>query len=123
MTFRILAVAALLCALASCAEYRVRVPDSDPTDTQYKEKTMHAYLWGTYKAPLVLSADCEGEGINDIGVVDNWGYDLIGVITLGFYKPIDIRYRCKAPGGSGSTTFPVPESESDSESESGSGTQ
>ncbi len=108
MGIRLLVVAALFCILTGCAKYRVTIADSDPTDIQHKEKTMHAYLWGAYKAPLVLEAECEGEGVNDVEIVDNLGYDLLSLITLGIWKPVDVRYRCKAPNGSGSTPLPVP---------------
>lgn len=67
---------------------------------------MNAYLWGYIMSPLVEPADCEG-GINDVIVDDNLGYDLISVITLGIWKPMSVRYRCKAAGSSsGSVTFP-----------------
>ena len=98
----------LLLAIAGCAaEYRISIPDSDPTDIQYMEAGMDAYLWGSIMDPVVEETDCEGEGINDVVVVDHLGYDLLSVITLGLWKPIHIRYRCKAPGASGNdVTFP-----------------
>ena len=98
----------LCCSMAGCAQYRITVPDSDPTDIQYRDARMHAYLWGSIMSPLVESAECEGEGINDVIVIDHLGYDLISVLTLGIWKPISVRYRCHAPGASGSVV-PFPE--------------
>lgn len=80
------------------AEYRISVPDSDDTGMQPQEVRMDAYLWGTNMSPQVVWPKCEGVGINDVTVVDHLGYDLIGVISLGIWKPITVRYRCKAPG-------------------------
>lgn len=98
------AVSAL--AVSGCASYRISIPNEDYTDIQHKEASMNAYLWGNIMSPLVEPADCEG-GINDVIVDDNLGYDFIGVITLGIWKPISIRYRCKAADrSSDSPTFP-----------------
>ena len=92
----VLSTLVLLCSLSGCATYRITVPDSDPLGN-YHSKTMHAYFWGLSMDPQVFSAECEGEGINDVQVVRNYGHDLISVITLGIWMPIDVRFRCKAP--------------------------
>ena len=103
---RSLVAAVLICTVGGCAEYRLRIADSDPTDSQYEDVTMHAYFWGSLMSPQVEEAKCE-DGINDATIVDNFGYDLIGVITLGIWKPISLRYRCLAPNGS--TSVPLPD--------------
>lgn len=38
------------------------------------------------------------KGIHDVIVKDNLLYDLIGVATLGFFKPYEISYRNVTPG-------------------------
>ena len=91
----------LIYSVAGCVQYRVTIPDSDPTDIQYRTASMDAFLWGSIMSPLVESANCEGEGINDIVVADNLGYDFISVLSLGIWKPMSVRYRCKAPGAAG----------------------
>ena len=103
---RSIVAAVLLCAVGGCAEYRLRIADSDPTEIQYEEVTMHAYLWGTQLSPPAQEAKCGEDGINDVVIVDNLGYDFVSVLTLGIWKPITLRYRCLAPNGSTSNTLP-----------------
>jgi hypothetical protein len=105
----------VLVAAQGCAEYRITVPDSDPIqlegqDSEYVERTMNAYLWGSMLDPQVLAAECQGEGINDLVVDRSWHQDLTSVLTLGIWMPFEVRYRCKAPPTSGSV-FPVPKPE------------
>ena len=98
----------LVFGVTGCAaKYRISIPDSDETDIQYQDATMNAYFWGTIMSPLVVQPKCEGEGINDVVVIDHFGYDLLGVLSLGAWKPISVRYRCKLPGaGSPDVVFP-----------------
>jgi len=82
--------------LQGCAQYRLVRPDDDPLGERRRE-TMHALFWGSMYSPQVLSAECDGMGINDVVVHDNFGYALLSVITLGIWMPIDIEYTCAAP--------------------------
>ena len=98
---RVLLVGLLL--LPSCAEYQVRVPDSDPIqlegqEDEYVEKTIHAYFWGSVLDPQAVAAECQGEGINDIVIDRSYAHDLASALTLGIWMPMDVRFRCKAPG-------------------------
>jgi hypothetical protein len=103
------ALLAGMVALQGCAEYRVSVPDSDPVQLEgqageYVEQPIDAYFWGNIVEPQVVAADCQGEGINDLGVHRTEQQKLISVLTLGIWMPGDLRYRCKAPG----SVFPEP---------------
>ena len=96
------ALLAAIIGLASCAQYQITIPDSDPIqlegqDGPYVSKTMHAYFWGNIMDPQVLAAACQGQGINDVFVDRNFAYDLASVLTLGVWSPLDLRFRCKAP--------------------------
>jgi Bor protein len=91
-----------LLALSGCATYQVTVPDSDPIRVEgqtaaYQSKTMHAFFWGLLLHPQVLSAECYGQGINDVVVFRTWLHDYVGVVTLGLWMPTQVRFRCKAP--------------------------
>lgn len=81
-----------------CANYQVRTPDSDPLEKQYQGGTMHGWLWGAYMRPEVMAAECQGEAINDVVIKRSYLQDLASVISLGMWMPIDVRYRCRAPG-------------------------
>lgn len=91
---RTLVIGCLLC-LPSCAEYHVRLIDSDHVG-QYQTKTINAWLWGSQYDPDAVFADCEGQGINDVIIVRNLGHDLASILTLGIWMPIEVRYRCHA---------------------------
>ena len=87
---------AILLSTHGCAHYRVTVPDSDPVG-DYEGDKMHAFFWGLYNKPEVLAADCEGEGIDNARIKSNFLYNLVSVVTLGIWMPIEVRYQCKAP--------------------------
>ncbi len=98
--------------LSGCADYHLTVPSSDPftprgQDTPYKTYSANAYFWGLVLDPQVLSADCEGQGINDVFVKRNFGQDLASVLTLGIWMPAEVSYQCHAPPTTGGT-IPIP---------------
>jgi hypothetical protein len=71
---------ASLLVLSGCASYHVTIPDSDPVRSEgqtaeYQSKTMHAFFWGLLLQPQVLSAECQGQGINDVVVFRTWLHD------------------------------------------------
>lgn len=82
-----------------CAAYVVRPASIDSAELDYTSKTLHSFWWGLTDEP-VLSVE-PGVDVNDVRIVDNIGYDLIGVLTLGIWKPLEIQYRQRAPMGSG----------------------
>lgn len=99
---RTVSVFALLACLAltqGCADYRVEMRSSDPVRETYDGDTMHAYVWGHWYSPQVLTADCDSHAINDVVVKRNYLHDLASVFTLGLWMPTEITYRCKAPAG------------------------
>jgi hypothetical protein len=95
----VLVFAASLACVSGCATYRVTIPDSDPQIQTYRGAPMHAYVWGTWYAPEVLAADCQGEGINDVVIKRSYLQDLASVFTLGLWSPVNVEFRCKAPRG------------------------
>lgn len=79
--------------LVGCASYQVRTPSSDPDGRGYREATLHGFGW---KAIPVPATNCL-HGFDNLYIEDNLAYDLAGVITLGLWKPIGVRYECRAP--------------------------
>ena len=86
-----------LAAVQGCANYQVRIPDSDPLEKKYQGGTMHALFWGAYVTPELMAAECQGEAINDVVIESNYFYDFASVVTVGLWMPIDVSYRCRAP--------------------------
>ena len=101
----VVAVAAVV-ALQGCANYQARVADGKPLDPEYEGGTMHAYLFGAYVSPEIRSAEDCRNGMYDVVVEDNYFYSLASVFTLGIWMPVDVSYRCKAPGVAGGGTIP-----------------
>lgn len=88
--------------LSSCASFHVTIPNSVPIQLAhqkdiYVEKNMHAFLWGLMLDPQLFSAECKGQGINDVVIDHNLAHSFVGVISLGLWMPTKVRFRCKAP--------------------------
>ncbi len=94
----LLLLAGLTCA-QGCADYQVRIPDSDPLEKNYRGGTMQAFFWGLVMNPQIMAAECQGEAINDVVIKRNYLQDLASVITLGIWMPTEVHFRCKAPHG------------------------
>ena len=65
--FPVLVLVVGLAYAQGCATYRVTIPDSDPQVQTYRGGAMHAYFWGKWYDPEVMAAECQGEGVNDVG--------------------------------------------------------
>ena len=96
---------ALSSLLVGCASYQLRTPSSDPDGLGYHKTTVHGLWW---EAPELPSSSCV-DGINDVYVEDNLLLDIVSVVTLGIWKPIDVRYQCRAPADIGQSPPPPPE--------------
>ncbi|HEY7492844.1 MAG TPA: hypothetical protein VIH59_17245 [Candidatus Tectomicrobia bacterium] len=92
--FLVLMLVVGLACTQGCATYRVTIPDSHPVDINYRGKTMHAFFWGISYDPEVWAADCGREAINDVQIKRNLLYDLVSVLTLGIWMPIEVNFRC-----------------------------
>lgn len=100
--------AAAFAVVTGCANYQTRVADGKPLDDQtYHGGTMHALLWGAYVKPEIMSAEDCKRGMYDVVAENNYLYSLVSVVTIGIWMPLDVKYRCKAPGVQGGGTVPV----------------
>jgi len=96
---RVAAMAAVaVFVLQGCANYQTRIADGKPLHQQYEGTMMNAYAWGSWVSPEILSAEDCKQGIYDVVVEDNYFYSLASVVTLGLWMPLDVSFRCKAPG-------------------------
>src|SRR3972149_10261588 len=95
----VLVLVAGLTYAQGCATYQVRMPDDDPAKLTYEGGTMHAYLWGLFYDPQVMTADCESKAINDVEIKRNYLHDLASVLTLGIWMPMEVHFRGRAPAG------------------------
>lgn len=97
--FPVLVLVAGLAWAQGCATYQVRMPDDDPAVIKSEGKVMHAYLWGLFYDPQVMTAHCESRAINDVEIKRNYLHDLASVLTLGIWMPMEVHFRCRAPHG------------------------
>jgi hypothetical protein len=87
-----------LCILASAGCYHTRVlaPHPDPA-TEYQSRTVNTLAWGLYKGD-VQANDCSGSNaLDEVRVSSNLGYNLVTTITLGFWQPLKVEWRCSKP--------------------------
>src|SRR6266498_2469191 len=80
----------LVMALQGCSVCEVSLRDGNAANSIHSEGT----LFGNHY--IVVQPD-QGQpgsaGLHDVVVKDNFFYDVIGVVTLGFFKPCDVSYR------------------------------
>jgi len=81
-----------------CANYQTRIADGKPLHQQYESSVMNAYAWGSWVSPEIMSAEECKQGMYDVVVESNYFYSLATVVTLGIWMPMDVSYRCRAPG-------------------------
>ena len=67
---------------------------------------MNAWLFGAYVKPEIQSAEMCKNGMYDVVTESNYLYSLATVFTLGIWMPMDVSFRCKAPGVTGGGTVP-----------------
>ena len=99
-------VVVIAVSLQGCANYQARVADGKPLEQAYKGGTMNAYMWGAWVSPEIRSAEDCKRGMYDVVVENNYLYSLVSVVTLGIWMPMDVSYRCKAPGVQGGGVVP-----------------
>lgn len=98
------------CALATvgCQTFHVyqiggprqREQGNQPS-TEWRYKTLHAFLWGTVRQDLPIdkcqTADGARFGIEEVKVETGFGYVLGSAVTLGLWVPLRVGYRCAKP--------------------------
>lgn len=89
-----------------CANYQARVADGKPSQPEYEGGMMNAWLFGGYVKPEIQSAEECKHGMYDVVTKSNYLYSLATVVTLGIWMPMDVEFRCKAPGVQGGGTVP-----------------
>ncbi len=95
------AVSAALLVLVSgtgCYHYHVLSPEFDPA-TEPQQKTVHSLAWGLANKPgNVFAANCEdSDALDQVSVTSNFGYSVITAVTLGFWAPLQVEWRCAKP--------------------------
>jgi hypothetical protein len=108
LTALLLAALATVGPSAGCYSYHVYqiggpqgVEMGNQPGTEWKEKTLHSFLWGQVRQDLPVDncqlANGQRFGIEEVTVRSNFGYSLLTVATVGIWAPIQVRWRCAKP--------------------------
>jgi len=87
----IVAVLAASLVLTSCYHYRTHAPGY-PGVTEGGGTTVGSYLWGIFNNEPVV--DCNDQALAEVTVVDNVGYTLLTVVTLGIVNLKQVEWKC-----------------------------
>jgi hypothetical protein len=104
--------------LAGCATYHVfqvgglREGGNQPL-TEWKGKTLHSLVWGAIRQDLPVDNCKLGNGtrtgIEEVRVRANFGATMAAILTLGFWRPLQVSWRCAKPPGARGVLEPEPE--------------
>jgi hypothetical protein len=99
---------AAVLAISGCQAYHVyqiggtrqREQGNQPS-TEWKQKRLNSFFWGGVRQDLAVD-DCQDAdgtrfGIEEVKVETGLGYVLASSLTLGFWVPIKVGYRCAKP--------------------------
>lgn len=105
---RVQLLAVCACFTAGCASYHVyqvggpREMGNQP-GTEWKEKTLHSLVWGAIRQDLPVDNCKLGNGtrtnIEEVRIRSNVGAITATILTLGFWRPLKVGWRCAKPVG------------------------
>jgi hypothetical protein len=92
---RVVTATLSLALSAGCYHYRVTAPDPTPA-TEPQRKTVHSLAWGLLSQPQsVRTLECEpSNALDEVRVTSNFGYTVLTALTLGFWSPLQVEWRC-----------------------------
>ena len=98
----LLIIAALPLSLSACAYHSLTVPVPNRGDQNLHAVSSNAIAWGAIEDPKAADKCIGTNSISDVAVRTSLLQSLATVLTLGFWQPSHIRYRCgKLPTGQG----------------------
>ncbi len=103
--------------LSGCATYHIyqvggpREMGNQPL-TEWKTKTLHSLVWGAIRQDLTVDNCRLGNGtrtnIEEVRVRANFGATIAAILTLGFWRPLEVGWRCAKPPGIRGVAEPEP---------------
>lgn len=92
---RAVSVLLLLVFCTGCYHYYVAAPEFDPA-TEPQRRVIHSLAWGLANNPkAVLAQNCKSSNaLDQVRISSNLGYALLTVLTLGFWSPVEVEWRC-----------------------------
>ena len=108
-------VVACTASAPACATYHVyqvggRLETGNQPSTEWEGKTLHALVWGAVRQDLPVENCALGDGtrigIEEVRVRSNVGTTLATILTLGFWQPLKVSWRCARPPAEEGTLEP-----------------
>jgi hypothetical protein len=101
---RTAAVSLLLLGGTGCYHYHVAAPGFDPA-TEPQRQVVHSLAWGLVNKPqTALARNCaNSNALDQVKVSSNLGYTLLTVVTLGFWSPVQVEWKCAKRNEDGNT--------------------
>ncbi len=101
---KLVGAAAAVFLLQGCAYHRLVVREPNPADQYYHPVSSNALAWGAVEEQRVAEK-CETSLLSEVRVQTSLLQALATVLTLGFWQPSRVEYRCsKEPTGVGEIT-------------------
>lgn len=96
---RLCAAASLLLLDSGCYAYHITA-NRVPPATEARSQTQVAYAWGLVQPNDITPPNCpKNVALADVTARTNWGYVLLGTLTLGIVLVHELEWRCaKLPG-------------------------
>lgn len=89
-----------LVVAVGCFQYRVRPPELAAA-TEPREVVVWNFAWGLVQQE-VRPDNCQGNGMAEVAVSSNAGFQLLTLFTLGLVAPATVHWTCaKDPTGGG----------------------
>lgn len=89
-SYKALTVSLAFLLLQGC--YHFRLDSKAPFGTEVKKKTMHSLFWGLVQPSTIDS--CDDKGVTDVRYSTNLGYQVLSIVSLGIWVPVDVEFRC-----------------------------
>lgn len=105
---RVLLLPVCVCFAAGCATYHIYqvggpLEMGNQPLTEWKTKTLHSLVWGAIRQDLPVDNCRLGNGtrtnIEEVRVRSNVGAITATILTLGFWRPLKVSWRCARPAG------------------------
>lgn len=76
-----------------CASHKL-VATPDNAETIPYQKTSWTFFWGNGEKNGGINANCPDNGMSNVTIIDNPGFQIIRTLSLGIVNPIRLKWHC-----------------------------
>ena len=96
---RTLLLAPVIAALLLPGCYHARVSTNNPDPVTEGTETVHVLAWGLVQPAPVVADPCGSNNLDEVRVQSNLLFSVATILTLGFWMPVTVEWRCAAADG------------------------